>query len=398
MVGYAKYLLWLFLFLLLGYAGHNLYVYFFDTNNPELSLIGIQQDDWFSGEMRIKIHGRDTYKIAHVSAWIDGKAYLDKETVNAVQCERELVINTTELAEGKHLLRCAVVDGTRSANRSETETAFFVDNTDLQAALVTMNTQKVLQGRCLRLKIRTNKTLKHARVKTMSQEFVCFPEYSNSTLYEAFIPVACEQEPGDFAFTVEGQDFVGNTFALAGDFSVVKAPFKNKVINVKAGRLKDESQFTDLTERDLEDKMAEIARCSPSEKLWKGLFEVPLHMTGISTEFGLIRTSQERGKYAHKAIDLVGMPRSVVWASNDGTVVIKDRYVHTGNTVVIDHGYGIVTLYCHFEEYADVHVGQKIKKGKPLGTMGMTGYANGYHLHWELRVNNVMVDPMEWTK
>ena len=398
MVPYVKYSLLILLLFFLGYTGHNLYVYFFDLHKPELSLVGIKQDDWFSGDASIKLCGKDTYKVAYASVWIDGNALFEKENINAAQFEKNIVIKTTELAEGRHTLRCEIVDGTRAANRSETELAFFVDNLDLQTALTTMQPQNILQGRCLRVKFRANKKLKEARINAMSNTFVCFAEHANSTMYEAVVPVTCEQEPGDFDFSVEGKDFVGNAFSLQGNFSVVKAPFKNKVINVKAGRLKDESQFTDLTERDLEDKMAEIARTSPAEKLWKGLFEVPLHMTGISTEFGLIRTSQERGKYAHKAIDLVGIPRSVVWASNDGVVVLKDRYVHTGNTVVIDHGHGIVTLYCHFEEYAEIEVGQKIKKGKPLGTMGMTGYANGYHLHWELRVNNAMVDPMEWTK
>jgi murein DD-endopeptidase MepM/ murein hydrolase activator NlpD len=396
MIRYIKYALLALLFSVLGYTGYNLYVYFFDINKPEISVVGMQ--DWCSGDVNAKLCGSDSYKILHASAWIDGKPLFEKEKVGSAQLEREFTIPTMGLDDGDHLLRCEIVDGTRSGNCSSLEIPFSVDNIDLQAALLKIQKQKILQGRCLKIKFRTNKPLKKACMKTMSNEFVCFPEYKNSTVYEAFVPVACEQEPGEFPFVIEGQDYVGNSVALQGDFSVLKAPFKQKVIHVKAGRLKDESQYTDLTDRDLEEKMLEIAQNSPAEKMWKGLFEVPLHMTGISTEFGLIRTSQERGRYAHKALDLISMPRSVVWASNDGVVVIKERYVHTGNTIVIDHGHGIVTLYCHLEEYAQVEVGQTIKKGKPIGTMGMTGYANGYHLHWELRVNNTLVEPMEWTK
>ena len=86
-----------------------------------------------------------------------------------------------------------------------------------------------------------------------------------------------------------------------------------------------------------------------------------------------------------------------MWASQDGVVVIKDRYVHAGNAIVLDHGCGVVTIYFHLDSFADINVGDTVKKGKPVGTLGMTGYATGYHLHWELRVNNIAVEPMQWT-
>ena len=95
---------------------------------------------------------------------------------------------------------------------------------------------------------------------------------------------------------------------------------------------------------------------------------------------------------------MINSPKSVVWASENGQVIIKDRYTLTGNTVVVDHGKKVHTIYAHLDSFADVEIGDKIKKGNPVGNIGMTGYATGYHLHWELRVNNVSVDPMEWTE
>ncbi len=53
----------------------------------------------------------------------------------------------------------------------------------------------------------------------------------------------------------------------------------------------------------------------------------------------------------------------------------------------------------HLEDFAqNLEIGQKIKRGNPLGRVGKTGYANGYHLHWEMRINNIEVDPMQWIK
>ncbi|MFC1845664.1 M23 family metallopeptidase, partial [Candidatus Dependentiae bacterium] len=77
---------------------------------------------------------------------------------------------------------------------------------------------------------------------------------------------------------------------------------------------------------------------------------------------------------------------------------IKDRFVHSGNTVVVDHGWGILSMYFHLDDFANIEVGKKLAQGNPVGTIGQTGYAKGYHLHWELRVKNTAVDPMQWTK
>ena len=79
-------------------------------------------------------------------------------------------------------------------------------------------------------------------------------------------------------------------------------------------------------------------------------------------------------------------------------IVLKDRFDSSGNTVIIDHGLGVVSLFCHLDDFSNIEVGQNIMQGSPLGTIGKTGYVTGYHLHWEMRVNNIPVDPMQWTK
>jgi murein DD-endopeptidase MepM/ murein hydrolase activator NlpD len=110
-----------------------------------------------------------------------------------------------------------------------------------------------------------------------------------------------------------------------------------------------------------------------------------------------VRTTQHKGRYAHKALDIINSPKSVVWSTQDGKVVLKDRFAFSGNTVVIDHGMGVLSLFFHLDNFADIKEGDKIAKGEPIGTIGKTGYADGYHLHWEMRVDNIPVDPMQWT-
>src|SRR5262249_37078786 len=142
--------------------------------------------------------------------------------------------------------------------------------------------------------------------------------------------------------------------------------------------------------------MYELTKNSPKEKLWKGAFCAPMDIARITCDFGTVRTTQLKGRYAHKAIDVVNtMPKSVVWAPQDGIVVLKERFAYTGNTVVIDHGWGTLSIFCHLSDFAKINVGDKIIKGNPIGKTGSTGFATGDHLHWEMWVNNIAIDPMQ---
>ena len=68
-----------------------------------------------------------------------------------------------------------------------------------------------------------------------------------------------------------------------------------------------------------------------------------------------------------------------------------------GNTIVLDHGLGVYSLYAHLSTFR-VHVGDVVAAGRVLGLSGSTGLSTGPHLHWELHVSGPAVDPFEWTR
>ena len=94
----------------------------------------------------------------------------------------------------------------------------------------------------------------------------------------------------------------------------------------------------------------------------------------------------------HNGIDLAAPVGTPVSASASGRVVLAKERIMSGNSVVIEHLPGIFTLYYHLEDI-DVQEGQRLHRGQRIGTVGMTGLATGPHLHWELRVGGVAVDP-----
>lgn len=79
-------------------------------------------------------------------------------------------------------------------------------------------------------------------------------------------------------------------------------------------------------------------------------------------------------------------------AGAHGKVLAVDDYFFNGKTVFVDHGNGLITMYCHLERI-DVQAGESVRKGQALGLSGKTGRATGPHLHWSVVLNGAMVDP-----
>jgi hypothetical protein len=370
----------------------------FDNSAPIVNLLGIEDGGCYANEVPCAVTGNDNYKVGHLSIWLDDKPLISHYKINRRSFEYPFSIATKQLPQGKHTLKVSATDASTKHNEVIKELTFQVDNEPLQAALVKVDGDfKVFQGRTLHVQFQVNKEIKNAYIEALSHKYPCVRESAHSLIYECFVPITCEENPNEHLFRITVVDMVGNQATLENKFLVVMYPFKKQVLAISSEKVKEEEELG-KPEIDLEMALEELTKQSPQEKLWHGEFYVPVESRGISTDFGVLRTTQQRGKYRHNAVDLLGTPRAVIWAPQDGIIVLKERYCHSGNTIAIDHGCGILSLFFHLDSFANVNAGQRVKKGNPIGTLGKTGYASGYHLHWEMRINNTQVDPMQWTK
>lgn len=117
--------------------------------------------------------------------------------------------------------------------------------------------------------------------------------------------------------------------------------------------------------------------------------------TALTSRYGM-RTHPISGLYKmHTGVDIAAPTGSYFVSANDGTVVTSKYSPSYGNMVVIDHGGGLSTLYAHGQERL-VEVGDTVKRGEPVLTVGSTGVSTGPHAHFEVRVNGMWTDPLEY--
>jgi len=148
------------------------------------------------------------------------------------------------------------------------------------------------------------------------------------------------------------------------------------------------------------DKIRELLATSDSTLTYGGAMMWPLPSpwgrNWVTSEYGYREHPVYGGTRFHAGIDIGADGGTSIYAAADGKIILKEYYGGYGNTVMVDHGSGVVSLYAHMSSYATPAVGDYVVAGDVIGYVGTTGTSNGNHLHFEVRVNGEYTSPWNY--
>ncbi len=211
--------------------------------------------------------------------------------------------------------------------------------------------------------------------------------------WRALVGVAIRTPAGPARLVVTATDQAGNRATVETEVQVegVDWPFTGPLpMSRAAARVEPEGIVRMRAERDA------VYRTSTPRPLWSGPLQVPVEGGTHTSPYGSFREYPDGSRSYHDAEDIARRRGVPVHAAGSGTVALARSQSLHGNAVLLNHGQKVVTLYSHLDR-VDVTEGQAVVPGTLLGSMGSTGRTTGPHLHWGIVVDEVAVDPMEWT-
>jgi len=212
--------------------------------------------------------------------------------------------------------------------------------------------------------------------------------------YALALPVAASTKPGRHHATIYWK-YISGGMGRRGVAVEVK-PRQFGVQRLRLSRSQEGKYSAPETKRETKLIGAALDLMTP-ERLWRGSFTMPVQGR-LSTAYGLQRYVNGRLSYRHRGVDIGAPEGTPVLAAADGVVALADdSFLLHGQTIVLDHGQGIASLYLHLSRI-EVSPGERVAQGQVIGRVGHTGVATGPHLHFAVYAYHEAVDPLFWTQ
>jgi murein DD-endopeptidase MepM/ murein hydrolase activator NlpD len=250
------------------------------------------------------------------------------------------------------------------------------------------------QGTLLLLEVRSTKPLLQLNAAWQGNPVPFWKETSSGSLeiHRGLLGVDLEMPPGEGVLTLTENAQDEAPANCSANVLVRAAKFATERLKVAPNFVEPNPEQLAKAEDDRKRLRAIFDTVTP-EKLWQGAFRIPLDGVTTGGNFGRRRVLNGQPGSPHTGVDFPAPTGTPVHAAQNGRVVLAQELYFSGNTVVVDHGLGVYTLYGHFSEIA-VKAGDEVTKGDLLGKVGATGRVTGPHLHWGLTVDKARVNAL----
>ena len=208
--------------------------------------------------------------------------------------------------------------------------------------------------------------------------------------FAGIVGVDLAASPGQRYLRVEITDLEERSFERvfqvpvhAGEFEVQRLTVAPKMVDFT-----EETYQRYLAERK---ELKRVYNHVRPERLWRHSFVKPVEGS-ITSTFGLRRVFNDKARNPHSGVDIAASQGTPVGACNDGIVVFVQELYLEGKTIIIDHGFGLYSIYMHLSEM-QAREGDTVHVGEVIGLVGATGRVTGPHLHWGIKLLGAKVDP-----
>lgn len=264
--------------------------------------------------------------------------------------------------------------------------------TDLPLPLARFEMTPAEQGRTSALRIVTLQPTR-LEVRFMNKPLLIFSDEAQVT-HTALLGIDALAEPSLYPLHLIATTSDGEQRQFEWRVRVADGGYRSEAIALAANQL---DLLNPAITQPEEQRVRQVVSAITPQRYFSGLMGLPC-AAPVTSPFGT-RRSYNNGALntLHTGTDFAALPGAAVYAPAAGVVVLAETLAVRGNAVIIDHGWGIFTGYWHLESL-NVRAGALVQAGEVIGTVGSSGRSTGPHLHWELFVQGVQVDPLQWTK
>ncbi len=245
-------------------------------------------------------------------------------------------------------------------------------------------------GEAVVLQIKSSIPLAQLRIKAFGREFFGFAEDAGLN-WTGLLGIDLDAKPGLYEAKMQGIAQNGEILAAKIDLQIKSKQFATRNLTVDEKYVSPPADALKRIQAERE-RVDAIFASTTFEKLWQGPFLRPVPGVVISA-FGKRSVYNGQPKSAHSGVDFRGAAGTPIQSPNSGVVVLAANLYYSGNTVILDHGYGLYSYFGHMSAFS-VKEGDRVKTGDLIGKVGATGVATGPHLHWTVRLSRSRIDPL----
>jgi murein DD-endopeptidase MepM/ murein hydrolase activator NlpD len=262
----------------------------------------------------------------------------------------------------------------------------------LAEAPISLSFRSLQPGEAILARLRDDASVKRVVLSLGDQVRVLEPAASDSPGSPlALLGIDLGKKPQSVTLKVKTERLDGQTASVELPLTVAPREFPSTRLQVAPAMTNPPAKELETIRRETELVSEVLSRVSP-DWLAEGPFQSPLPAYEPFPNFGQQRIYNKTVASVHSGIDISAPRGTEAAAPNGGRVVLAARLYFSGYTVIIDHGRGVFSYCCHFDELL-VKRGDLVRKGQTIAKVGSTGRSTGPHLHWTVRILSARVDP-----